>query len=630
MSESDPADRAVARPSRLRWEPPPRPTRRECFGIVLLLLAGAGLRIAVVRATPDIDPAYHGTAAGVYLDVARSVAQGTGFVWNGMPATQHPPGYSLYLASALRFSPASAPLVARLGQALLDACVMALVWAVARRMAPPWAAWVAAACYAVLPEFVLSAPPLLADGFMPLWWALVVYTGLRWAETGQVRWAALLGGAGALAMLWRSETVLLGPAVVLWAAVARRQRTDGIRGALVVFVVVCALFGPWWGWTLTLRLQGQPRPSQAATTVLSGLGQFPNRYGLLTSDRFTGAVVQSRGLPWHLPEGDAYCAALAKRIATTDPWVPARAILGRQWMLLGQTNLPHVSARSPLRIANRLVILAGFALAAYGVAAARISWWQAAVLGAPWLLYCGTLGLLYYEPRYGVPAHLSALWLGAAALQPVSGTRWRRGVAIAGVTVALLVALGWAWERWSNNATVKRLSASSEDARWQPAEPHIIGDAVLTRARAGGLQLEGPTGTRANPGFLAVWADIPTVPGDVASVLVQVEVEAGQALVGLFQTIQFPGQPPEHLWVARHTVAAPGDQTVVLPVENFTGQPLHLGIMPVANSVRARPGGPGSTEQTCRIRIRIIRGWPTERGPTRPWSRPRTHHPSAT
>ena len=120
------------------------------------------MRGAAVRATPDIDPAYNGAAAQVYLDVAVNVAEGRGFVWRDAAATQHPPGYSTYLAAMVRLYPAAPATLARVGQALLDACVVALVWAVARRVAPPWAAWGAAVGYAVLPEFVLSAAPLLA------------------------------------------------------------------------------------------------------------------------------------------------------------------------------------------------------------------------------------------------------------------------------------------------------------------------------------------------------------------------------------------------------------------------------------------------------------------------------------
>lgn len=598
--------------SRTGLSPPPRPTWSQARLLLVLCVLAFGLRWEMLRRTPAIAPAYHPVLAQAYLDVAESFLAGDGWTWNGAPATQHPPGYSLYLAGALRVHRTHGVALARVGQAGLNAAAVVLVWAVARRCGTPMFALAAALAFAVLPEFVFAATPLLADSLMLPWLLGCTYGALRWAESAQARWMAVMGAGAALAMLCRTECLPLAAAVVAWGVLGVRDRRRAWPGVGAGLLMVAVLYGPWHVWQRA-AMQGAGAIAVASPNImLEGLGQRPNRFGLLDSDRYVGAIVDARGFQWQYPEGNALVLGIAKHVLTEDPGVLARAIRIRWRRILTQVNGPW-SATDWRRRGNRLVVVLALLAGVWALARGQLNLWAGAVVAAPLLLYVCGLGLLYYEPRYVVPGHVSALWLGAAVSAPRPGG-WRRGVVATVLLVCVSGALWLGLERHANRAAVRRLARAAPDSPWRPAEPTSATGAQIAREPNGTITISGGMGTDQQPGFVALWPPLPTVPNAVTSVLVDVEVLAGPVRVALIQTIQFSDQPPEHLWLAQRVLTDAGRYHVALSTANFIGRPITLVMLPAAG--RARPTA------SCRVRVHGVHGWPDRWGPTEPWAVP--------
>jgi len=110
---------------------------------LLRLALFAGLAVALgsaIRPIWTLDP----DAAG-YLTLARSLAEGEGYVMDGVPHAKYPPGFPVLLATAMTFA---GPHAYGLFHALLVACVLgaaALTYRLVRQLGYPDAAALAAA-----------------------------------------------------------------------------------------------------------------------------------------------------------------------------------------------------------------------------------------------------------------------------------------------------------------------------------------------------------------------------------------------------------------------------------------------------------------------------------------------------
>ncbi len=218
------------------------------------------IRVGVVLANPHYAP--HTDALGFDL-VALSLARTGHFsssllTLHGGPSAFRPPVFCGLLALVYDVVGTGAHTrweAGRLLNALLGAGVVALIWPLARRLAPGRraVAWIAGLLAAVYPPFLMVGSTLLPE---PLFMVSVLGAVLAAlaardaAEGGAGRralgWAALTGLLVALIALTRANGLLITPALLwlVWLPGRRRSRRGLALPATVLAATVIGLL-PW-------------------------------------------------------------------------------------------------------------------------------------------------------------------------------------------------------------------------------------------------------------------------------------------------------------------------------------------------------------------------------------------------
>ena len=209
--------------------------------IILLTLLAALVRVVFVGLTSSDSLRY--PDAVEYLDIARHIVEGRGFVTADGKLYARGPAYPLFLSAHLVvFGDHELPI--RVTQALLGALVVPLTWLLARRVASPTGAFLASLYVALDPFLIYFTGLLLVETLYVLLLGLQVLLLLRLAEGHRFRDAVALGAVAAVsALLHAGHLASLG----LMAVVLPFLITGARRWALLAVYVVSAtatLF-PW-------------------------------------------------------------------------------------------------------------------------------------------------------------------------------------------------------------------------------------------------------------------------------------------------------------------------------------------------------------------------------------------------
>jgi 4-amino-4-deoxy-L-arabinose transferase-like glycosyltransferase len=245
---------------------PARPVSRFALWLAGLTALGFVVRVLNVlwwRPTTD-TPGYHGYRlwgdALYYHWQANALARGHWFVdpvhWliygGDIPSAGHPPVYTTYLAlwSSIGLDGVTAH---RLASSMLGTATIVVIGLFVRKLAGNAAGLIAAGIAAVYPEIWISDGMVMSETAV-IFCTVVALSAiyLFWRQP-RLRNAVLMGAAVSLAVLARSELLLLFPVVVLPLALLVRDVDWGRRFKLLAVAAVTGaiVLAPWVGFNMT-------------------------------------------------------------------------------------------------------------------------------------------------------------------------------------------------------------------------------------------------------------------------------------------------------------------------------------------------------------------------------------------
>lgn len=219
-----------------------------------------------------------------------------------------------------------------------------------------------------------------------------------------MRGAALSGFMLGLAGWFRSDFLMLMPllAVVIFAMLRHRG----------VLAFGLAWFGPALALALwfyaTYGTFSFTRPG-AGLNLWEGLGEYPNQWGIVTSDDVASTFLASNGLQYGSAAGDAFLAHEYVRHLAEGP----SEIVGQVARRFGHVVTLRdadwgnaITDYTPLILGLMLFATVGF----YVNRARPVTW----AFGALWLSRAVPFSVLHYEPRYVLP--VLACYIAGAGL----------------------------------------------------------------------------------------------------------------------------------------------------------------------------------------------------------------------
>jgi len=283
--------------------------------------------------------------AGPYLRLARSLAEGRGFVLTeesaegatgGTYLARRMPAYPLLVSAAktLVEAPSRATLIV---QALCGTASMVLAAWMAYRLAGPWSAVVAAGLLAFDPYQVILAAlftpvTLTGLGLTAASAGGVAYVGAVRAGRLAWPWAAAAGLALAAAVYVQVWTLVLAPLALVAAVVSRRRRRL-LAGWAVGAAVLSAALAPWLVRNAD-RLGVPVLATDVGRRLWTGTGLRPGAAGLRPGEAGPGADSPRppEGLD-EVGEGVFYLEQGVERIASAPGRWLRRGLgrVGRLW-----------------------------------------------------------------------------------------------------------------------------------------------------------------------------------------------------------------------------------------------------------------------------------------------------------
>jgi len=221
--------------------------------IAAAAIAGLVLRLAFALVYWVDRPLTHDEHE--YLALARGIASGAGFVYDGVHGTGtaqqfgRAPGYPLFLAAldAGRPVPSSTPARVKIAQSIVGAASVWLIGLIALRSAGPRAGVVAACLAALYPPLIWISAYALSEALYSLAALATVFVLQRAVDRGEgpgratgVAMAVLAGALAGAAALIRPAMLFFLPLAFAWLLVRRRAPL-----AIALTVASVLVIAPW-------------------------------------------------------------------------------------------------------------------------------------------------------------------------------------------------------------------------------------------------------------------------------------------------------------------------------------------------------------------------------------------------
>jgi len=205
-----------------------------------------------------------------YVSIARNLALGKGYQWNGAPVVLVPPGWPLLLAAAMKLS-ASFRFLNLLSMGFLLGSSL-VYYRILRRLSGAWQAFASVLIAGILFESYRLSFIQFSDAFFCLLLALAIWTGFRLRET-RGRFAGVFAlvvlCAAAVAVRW---TALFGWFVVAGALLWGQNRIRFSRSWGLVALSALATFGTFLGIRSHLRQAALRAQCAGASAYLAEAG----------------------------------------------------------------------------------------------------------------------------------------------------------------------------------------------------------------------------------------------------------------------------------------------------------------------------------------------------------------------
>jgi len=391
----------------------------------LSMASGEGLLQHTQDVAPEFAPdsvAMRREAAGGRVDAAHPYPRSTrGY----LPATLHPPGYSLLLWAFYAVGNFTGMVtLVRLTSALLDAWVCVLLFLFVRDLFGPAPARMASWVWAFLPAPIIILLNYYPDAFVCFFSALVLWLASTTRRGGLAAWAAT-GAAVGLAFYFRPE-FLSWPAVIAlcaWIGSGRFWRT--LAGAAVLGVTLLLVLAPWLWWTGHVAGRPMLGTSSAGGSMYEALGEdAANPWGVTLKDAWVEQDAHRHGFAtaWY-PPADVFYRRLFWRSVREHPGAWVRTLVAhrlplalipryefpgrdqdffaeyqrREGLTRWQVVRRHPGAVLRERAGSLLLLIVSILLAAAPVVAAvlrRRQWREAAWLVLPWLFVVAVMALV--------------------------------------------------------------------------------------------------------------------------------------------------------------------------------------------------------------------------------------------
>lgn len=233
----------------------PQTDRRFLWALLGIVAVGLAIRLVYVFASRQHDD-FQGDAY-FYHAGANVLADGRGFVspfftHRTVQAAEHPPLYVVFLAipSVLGFQSVLAHLV---WSSLLGAVTVFVIGLIGRDVVGPRVGLVAAVIAAVYPNVWVPDTSLMAETLAMASTAFAIWLAYRYWRAPSIGRLVLVGVAGGLGALSRSELVLLVPFLVIPLALLapgpdRRRRWQSLGAGLAAGILVIT---PWIAFNLS-------------------------------------------------------------------------------------------------------------------------------------------------------------------------------------------------------------------------------------------------------------------------------------------------------------------------------------------------------------------------------------------
>ena len=343
------------------------------------------------------------------------------------PETLHPPGMSLLVAALHRTFGGDANLAMMLVGALLDTAAAVILYALVCAAWSEGVAFAAALTYAAfVPQAYAATADRLPNGLTSFFVIATFACAMRGvAAVGRARWGwfALAGLICGLGGYMRPDYDLLALWLVPFLWLAMRGLRPAATCAALMLAVTIATLVPWayrnhridGRWTFT--------SSAVGSTLVEGLGEFANPWGIGYSDAWLAREAQAHGFAsaWTL-DADAYFSELFARDVRAHPLAYVATLIKRVPLvvapahLFGFVNPRKTQTFTQARAAGldryaAIVRHPGYVVAAY---------WDALIFSAIGLLFLGcsvamlwiererfaTVALLMAPHAYGIATHL--------------------------------------------------------------------------------------------------------------------------------------------------------------------------------------------------------------------------------
>jgi hypothetical protein len=246
-----------------------------------------------------------------------------------VPATTHPPGYSMLLYGLYELGNYSGMyLAAHCLQVLFDSLTCVVIFLLARNVFSRRVGLVAAWGYAVLLPATTMLIELGPDAFGRFLYAVIfwltseVWRGKKWAlpVTGMV-----IG----LACYFRVELLLLAGPIFLILWIAGKRFGKAVVQTAVIVAVQALIWVPWLIWTQRVTGQAMLATTNGGGGMYQSLGEAPgNPWGITVTDEWVHQDAVKRGFPgaWS-PQADAFYRKRFVECVKEHPGLYAKIVL---------------------------------------------------------------------------------------------------------------------------------------------------------------------------------------------------------------------------------------------------------------------------------------------------------------